>query len=67
MNTGGKAVPVMDALHAWMIAQRDLVHDGSAISKALNYSLKRWPALSRYFNGGAAPIDNNWVENQIRP
>ncbi|CAM5427515.1 IS66 family transposase OS=Stutzerimonas stutzeri OX=316 GN=CXK94_22160 PE=4 SV=1 [Stutzerimonas stutzeri] len=41
-----KAAPVMDRLHAWMIAQRDLVPEGSAISRALNYSLKRWAALS---------------------
>ncbi len=62
-----KAVPVMEALHAWMIAQRDLVHDGSAISKALDYSLKRWTALSRYLDDGALPVDNNWAKNQIRP
>ncbi|CAH0240040.1 hypothetical protein SRABI111_02889 [Pseudomonas carnis] len=57
-----KAVPVMDRLHAWMIAQRDLVPEGSAISRALDYSLKRWPALSRYLDDGAVPIDNNWAE-----
>lgn len=34
-----KAVPVMDALHAWMIAQRKLLNDGSAIAKALDYNL----------------------------
>ncbi|MDF5774808.1 IS66 family transposase [Pseudomonas syringae] len=62
-----KAVPVMDMLHAWMIAQRDLVPEGSAISRALDYSLKRWAALSRYLDDGAVPIDNNWAENQIRP
>jgi len=62
-----KAVPVMSALHAWMIAQRDLVPEGSAISRALDYSLKRWAALSRYLDDGAVPIDNNWAENQIRP
>ena len=62
-----KAVPVIDMLHAWMIAQRLLVHDGSAISKALDYSLKRWTALSRYLDDGAVPIDSNWVKNQIRP
>ncbi len=50
-----------------MIAQRDLVPNGSAISKALDYSLKRWTALSRYLDNGAVPIDNNWCENQIRP
>ena len=62
-----KAVPVMNMLHVWMIAQRDLVPEGSAISKALDYSLKRWAALSRYLDDGAVPIDNNWAENQIRP
>ncbi|MGF6222050.1 transposase [Pseudomonas sp. F-14 TE3482] len=62
-----KAVPVMNMLHAWMIAQRDLVPEGSAISRALDYSLKRWAALSRYLDDGAVPIDNNWAENLIRP
>jgi len=33
----------------------------------LDYSLKRWMALSRYLDDGAVPIDNNWCENQIRP
>ncbi|PWQ83692.1 IS66 family transposase, partial [Stenotrophomonas maltophilia] len=35
--------------------------------KALNYSLKRWAALTRYLDDGNLPADNNWVENQIRP
>jgi transposase len=62
-----KAAPIIDALHTWMIAQRQLVPEGSAIAKALDYSLKRWIALTRYINDGAVPIDNNWCENQIRP
>lgn len=33
----------------------------------LDYSLKRWTALSRYLDDGAVPINNNWAENQIRP
>ena len=57
----------MDALHAWMIAQSELVFEGLANTKALDYSLKRWAALSRYLDDGAVPIDNNWCENQIRP
>ncbi|MNN67940.1 Transposase IS66 family protein [compost metagenome] len=50
-----------------MLAQSDLVPEGSAIAKALDYSLKRWTALARYLEDGAVPIDNNAVENQIRP
>ncbi|APC19517.1 hypothetical protein BLL42_27700 (plasmid) [Pseudomonas frederiksbergensis] len=57
-----KAAPIIDALHTWMIAQRQLVPEGSAIAKALDYSLKRWIALTRYLDDGAVPIDNNWVE-----
>jgi len=62
-----KAAPIIDALHTWMLAQRHLVPEGSAIAKAMDYSLKRWIALTRYLDDGAVPIDNNWVENQIRP
>ncbi len=50
-----------------MVAQRKLVAEGSAIAKALDYSLKRWEALTRYLDDGHVPIDNNWLENQIRP
>lgn len=37
------------------------------ITKALDHSLKRWVALSRYLDDGTVPIDNNHIENQIRP
>jgi transposase len=62
-----RAKPVRDALYEWMVAQRKLVSAGSAIAKALAYSLKRWEALTRYLDDGHVPINNNWVENQIRP
>jgi len=62
-----KAAPLAKALHDWMLTHRDLVLNGSATAKALDYSLKRWVALTRYLEDGAVPIDNNAVENQIRP
>lgn len=62
-----KSRPVVDALHQWLTLQRQKVPDGSATAKAIHYSLKRWPALIRYIDDGDLPIDNNWVENQIRP
>jgi len=42
-----------------MVTQRKLVAEGSAIAKALDYSLKRWEALTRYLDDGRVPIDNN--------
>lgn len=59
-----KVAPFIDALHTWMIAQRQLVPEGSTIAKALDYSLKRWIALTRYLDDGAVPIDNNWCETR---
>ena len=61
------AVPIAEKLHEWMLAQRELVPEGSATAKALDYSLKRWIALTRYLEDGAVPIDNNQIENLIRP
>ncbi|WP_145187287.1 IS66 family transposase [Pseudomonas sp. URMO17WK12:I11] len=61
------AVPIAEKLHKWMLAQRELVPEGSATAKALDYSLKRWIALTRYLEDGAVPIDNNQIENLIRP
>lgn len=58
---------VADALHQWLRQQRQKVPDGSATARAIDYSLKRWAALVRYIDDGDLPIDNNWVENRIRP
>jgi transposase len=62
-----KTKPIADALHQWLTQQRQKVPDGSATAKAIDYSLKRWKALVRFIDDGELPIDNNWVENQIRP
>ena len=59
--------PVLDALREWMLLQRQKVPGNSAISKALDYSLNRWAALTRFVDDGQLPVDNNWVENRIRP
>jgi transposase len=59
--------PVADALRQWMRQQRQKIPDGSATARAIDYSLNRWQALVRFLDDGDLPIDNNWVENRIRP
>jgi hypothetical protein len=59
--------PVLDALHQWMTLQRQKLPDSSATAKALDYSLRRWTALTRFVDDGQLSVDNNWIENQIRP
>ena len=62
-----KSRRIADTLHSWMLAQRSQVAHGGATARALDYSLKRWQALTRFIDDGRLPIDNNWIENQIRP
>jgi transposase len=62
-----KARPAADLLHAWLITNRQRVPDGSATAKAIDYSLKRWAALTRYIDDADLAADNNRIENLIRP
>jgi transposase len=59
--------PMADKLHQWLLLHRQKATDGTAMAKAIDYSLGRWQALTRFLDDGDLPIDNNWVENRIRP
>ena len=62
-----KSRPLLEAMHAWMVLMRQKVTDGTATARALDHSLKRWAALTRFVDEPQLPIDNNHIENQIRP
>ena len=62
-----ESVPLLESMHAWLLKTRVTVANGGGTAKAIDYSLKRWAALSRYAQDGCWPIDNNPVENTIRP
>ncbi|MBJ7308884.1 IS66 family transposase, partial [Rugamonas sp. CCM 8940] len=62
-----QAKPLLLQCQQWMSATRLTVADGSGTAKAIDHALKRWPALLRYAGSGTLPIDNNPVENAIRP
>jgi len=61
------AKPRLDAMHLWLLQTRKTSAEGGALSRAIDYSLKRWPAILRYADSGHLPIDNNPIENAIRP
>ena len=52
-------------LRAWKLKQRHLPQ--SLIGKAIDYTLNLWPHLQVYLHNGQVEIDNNLVENAIRP
>src|SRR6202050_5359280 len=62
-----RSKPAAEALRQWLTRQRGQVPDGSATRKAIDYSLGRSAGLTRYLDDGDLPIDNNHVENRIRP
>lgn len=62
-----KSLPALTALHDWLQQTRLRTAPGTPTAKAIDHSLKRWVALTRYAETGDLPIDNNPVENSIRP
>ena len=62
-----ESVPILAALGQWMKEQYIHTLPKSAIGKALAYSIERWERLSLYAEDGMLNIDNNPVENSIRP
>jgi transposase len=61
------SLPQLQDMHQWLTGLRPGVANNGALAKAIDYTLKRWPALIRYAQTGHLPIDNNPVENTIRP
>jgi hypothetical protein len=62
-----KAIPILESLGKWMQQAYVEVLPKSAIGMALAYSIQRWPRLMIYATDGKLNIDNNPVENCIRP
>jgi transposase len=62
-----RAKPIAQQLHEWLLGQRTQLANADVTAKAIDYSLKRWRALTRYLDDGNVPIDNNPAENAIRP
>lgn len=62
-----KSVPVLKEMERWLLENYKEVLPQSPIGKAVTYSLQRWEKLSLYVKDGSLLIDNNLVENAIRP
>jgi len=64
-----KALPILEQLGQWMKEQfvQAEVLPKSPIGKAIAYTLERWKGLCAYAHDGQLEIDNNLVENRIRP
>jgi transposase len=62
-----KAAPIMRELKTWMLAVYPNVLPSSPIGKAIAYALPLWDNMQYYTLHGHLQIDNNEIENAIRP
>lgn len=62
-----KSVPILAEFKTWLEAEHLQTLPQSPIGKAIAYTLKRWTKLTVYTINGTLEIDNNRIENAIRP
>ena len=57
---------MVDALEAWMRAERPRLSRHAEAAKAMDYMLKRWPAFTRFLDDGRICLTNNAAERCLR-
>ena len=62
-----KSVVILKELHAWLLLNMQQVPPASVMGKAIAYTFARWEKLCEYTRHGSLEIDNNLIENAIRP
>lgn len=62
-----KSLPVINELGKWIATENKKVLPKSLIGKAFGYSINLWDQLQNYLKSGELLIDNNLIENSIRP
>jgi transposase len=62
-----ESLPIINNLGKWMHRERNMVLPKSLIGKAIEYCTKLWASLMTYLENGNFHIDNNAIENKIRP
>jgi transposase len=62
-----QSIPILNKIHEVIKTQLLTALPSSPLGMALQYTLNRWQKLNVYTQEGFLPIDNNLVENSIRP
>ncbi len=61
-----RSQPLIAELESWLREQRTKVSNNSDTGKAIDYSLKRWTALTRFLDDGRLCMTNNAAERELR-
>jgi transposase len=61
-----RSQPLVEALETWLRARRSKLSGKSETAQAIDYSLKRWPAFTRFLDDGRLCMSNNAAERALR-
>jgi len=61
-----RSAPILEELRGWLEATLRTVSAKSPLAGAIQYTLVRWTALTRFRDDGRIDIDNNTAERSIR-
>jgi transposase len=61
-----KSKALMDAFHAWLVAEQGRHPPRGAMAEAINYALGQWDELNLFLTDPHVPIDNNASERALR-
>ena len=61
-----RSKPLVDDLEKWLREERRKLSSRSPLAKAIDYSLKRWVALTRFLDDGRICMSNNAAERAVR-
>ena len=62
-----RSKPLWEELHLSLRLKRSRLPEGSAMARAIGYSLNAWRPLTAHLHDGRVPVDNNHIENLMRP
>jgi len=62
-----RSVPVLEKIKSALEERSKAMLPKNPLNEAINYTLNNWKQLTAFLNDGRLPIDNNLVENAIRP
>ncbi|MGA8938375.1 MAG: IS66 family transposase [Acidobacteriaceae bacterium] len=61
-----KSKPILEKFKAWVDELLPGTPPNSALGKALGYTSRQWPKLVRHLDHPEIPVDNNYIERQIK-
>ena len=61
-----RSKPLVDAYEKWLREERRKLSSKNPVAKAMDYSLKRWPAFARFLDDGRVCMSNNAAERAVR-